>query len=455
MSFKSSFFLIFFPITLLAYHLVPVRWKTTLLLVASYVFYMAWEWTYGALLLATTIVDFFVARQLELSPPRQKKLLLGGALTCHLCLLFVFKYFDFLLELSGSPIEPLRLLLPVGLSFYTFQAMGYLIDVYRGEEKAVQDFRLYALFISYFPQLVAGPIERARQLVPQLASYRSPERKELDQAFQLLALGFFKKVVIADGLSRYVAHAFGHPALMSPAVTTIGWLAFTTQVYCDFSGYSDIARGAALCLGHKLSVNFSRPYLAQSFRDLVRRWHITLGDLFFRHIYLPLGGSQLGALRTSGNLILVMLLSGLWHGAGLNFLAWGGSIALFLILEKILGLHRLPALLGWIWAIGAWTFNSMFFRINHLADAQYFLCNLLRLGEVTSEGWLRALAPFTGDGHFLAVALTSLCMMLLLTGVELLEEKKRKLSLAWAWFMVVLTILFGVYDEVSFIYYQF
>jgi D-alanyl-lipoteichoic acid acyltransferase DltB (MBOAT superfamily) len=342
----------------------------------------------------------------------------------------------------------------VGLSFYTFQAIGYLLDVYKEEERAEQDFQHYALFISYFPQLVAGPIERARHLIPQLANYRKPNRMELSEAFQLLSYGFFKKVVVADGLSRYVDHAFAQPGQVSPAVTTIGWLAFTVQVYCDFSGYSDIARGSALCLGHKLSLNFARPYLARSFRDLIRRWHMTLGDLFLRHVFLPLGGSQRGALRTSGNLLVVMLLSGLWHGAGMNFLAWGLCIALFLILEKILKLHRLPSLLGWIWAVGAWTFSCLFFRLHHISDAKFFLLHLSQLWQVSAEGWLRALAPFTGDSHFLAFALTSFCLCLFLAGMELKQERNQ-LRLRWSWVMLGLIILFGIYDDVAFIYYQF
>jgi alginate O-acetyltransferase complex protein AlgI len=335
MLFNSYLFLIFFAITYILYLTTrrSPRIQNTLLLIASYVFYGVWDWRFLSLICASTAVDYFAAIGIASSPSvRRRRLCLFASIAFNLGLLGFFKYYDFgitsfaalLSQFGFTPhLTTLRLILPVGISFYTFQTMSYSIDVYRGKCHAERDPLLVALYVAFFPQLVAGPIERARRLMPQLKQARVVSRRDLSIAFQQIMLGYFKKVVLADSLAPMVNEVFESPLSYSGMIVFLAVLGFAVQIYGDFSGYSLIARGLARLMGIELMVNFRFPYLAESPRDFWRRWHISLSSWLQEYLYIGLGGSRLGRTRTHINLMITMILGGLWHGAAWNFVLWG------------------------------------------------------------------------------------------------------------------------------------
>jgi len=343
--FNSFEFPVFLGVVLLVYYSLPHRAQNRWLLIASYVFYGWWDWRFLSLILVSTLVDFFCSRGIAASSDRKRRLLLlRTSLVTNLGILGFFKYFDFfsesaveLLDLLGlhasAPI--LSLILPIGISFYTFQTLAYTIDVWRGEIRPTRNLLDFALYVAFFPQLVAGPIERARQLLPQIETARRVTRDDLSAALQLLLLGFFKKLVIADAFAPYVDLAFAGPEKLSAAATLLAIYLFAFQIYADFSGYTDIARGTARLLGFRLSVNFRQPYLSANISEFWRRWHISLSSWLRDYLYIPLGGSRHGPARTYRNLFLTMLLGGLWHGAAWNFVAWGGLHGIALAIHRM------------------------------------------------------------------------------------------------------------------------
>ncbi|MCS7467244.1 MBOAT family protein [Stieleria sp. ICT_E10.1] len=335
MLFNSPLFLIFFAVTYVLYLVtrrsLPIQ--NTLLLIASYVFYGAWDWRFLSLIWASTAVDYFVAIGIEASPTQRRRwLCLIASVAFNLGLLGFFKYYDFgissfatlLSQFGFTPHLPtLRLILPVGISFYTFQTMSYSIDVYRGKCHAERDPLVVALYVAFFPQLVAGPIERACRLMPQLKQARVISRRDLSMGMQQILLGYFKKVVLADSLAPMVDQVFASPHSYSGLIALLATLGFAVQIYGDFAGYSLIARGLARLMGIELMVNFRFPYFAESPRDFWRRWHISLSSWLQEYLYLGLGGSRRGRARTCVNLMVTMVLGGLWHGAAWNFVLWG------------------------------------------------------------------------------------------------------------------------------------
>ena len=343
MFFNSLQFAVFFLIVYGLYLNLPHRLQNRMLLVASYVFYGAWDWRFLSLIAISTVIDFYCGQAMHksTSDSRRKRFLLIS-LTANLGMLGFFKYFGFFSEsLSllfsefGVNLDPitLNIVLPVGISFYTFQTLSYTIDIYRRDMKPCKDFLDFALFVSFFPQLVAGPIERARRLLPQLTKPRHIDLKLVSGGIYLIAWGLFKKIVIADNLGVYVDSTFANVEFANGEVL-IAVLAFAFQIYCDFSGYSDIARGLARMLGIKLMLNFNLPYIARNPSDFWRRWHISLSTWLRDYLYLSLGGNRKGNRRTYVNLFTVMLLGGLWHGAAWNFVLWGAYHGL------LLGIHR-------------------------------------------------------------------------------------------------------------------
>jgi alginate O-acetyltransferase complex protein AlgI len=304
------------------------------LLLASYAFYGFWDWRFLSLIWISTGVDYLVGRALRSTPmeqQRRRKRLLLASLVTNLGLLGFFKYCGFFVESAvdalavlGLQIDApsLRIVLPVGISFYTFQTLSYTIDVYRGRMEAVDDPVRFATYVAFFPQLVAGPIERARDLLPQFAKKTQLTAEALHTGFLLICWGLFKKVVIADNVGKLSDAAFGLDEATGLQALVGAW-AFAVQIYCDFSGYTDIARGSARCLGFELSLNFDLPYFAQNPSDFWRRWHISLSSWLRDYLYVPLGGNRKGDARTWFNLMATMLLGGLWHGAAWTFVAWG------------------------------------------------------------------------------------------------------------------------------------
>jgi len=349
--FNSVQFLVFLAIVLVLTAVVRGRrGQNSLLLAASYVFYGAWDWRFLGLIAASTIIDFLAAQGIEKAATkagRRRWLLLS--LTANLGLLGFFKYANFGIDsmatlLDGLGFEAhlptLSIILPVGISFYTFQTISYTVDVYRGQRGAVKSLLDFALYVAFFPQLVAGPIERSTTLLPQLQKPRRATPEDWQVGLTWIALGYFYKVVLADTIAPLVEHAFRADAAVTAPVLWLGAVGFAVQVYGDFAGYSLLARGVARLFGVQLMRNFKSPYLALSPGDFWRRWHITLSFWFRDYVYIPLGGSRQGRWRTQFNLLLTMTLAGLWHGAGWNFVLWGVYNGLALNLQNLLTSQR-------------------------------------------------------------------------------------------------------------------
>lgn len=333
MVFNSFQFVIFFAIVYALYRSVPHRQQNWILLVASYYFYGSWDWRFLTLLVASTLIDYACAHYIDRrDDPRQRKTALIVSLGFNLTMLGFFKYFNFFAESLQALLRAvgvhadyatLHIVLPLGISFYTFITMSYVVDVYRRHIKPCRDLADFALFVSYFPHLVAGPILRAEALLPQIVHPRRITRVHVREALWLLIWGFFKKVFVADNLGRIadaVFHGQGHPG---GAEVILGAYAFAFQIYGDFSGYSDIARGTSLLMGIELNVNFRFPYFVRSATEFWRHWHISLSNWLRDYLYIPLGGNRGGPRRTKINLALTMILGGLWHGAAWTYVLWG------------------------------------------------------------------------------------------------------------------------------------
>ena len=347
MNFNSGAFLIFLPAVVGLYWVLPHKARKYALLAASWFFYMYWNPLLILLLLASTAVDYCCGLGMEKwkDSPGRKKALLLCSMVMNLGMLFFFKYWDFFGELASSVftalgigwrVPSLHLILPVGISFYTFQTMSYTIDVYRGKMQAERDPVYFALFVSYFPQLVAGPIEKPADLLPQLKAEHRWSPNDFTAGLRLLLCGFFRKCVVADQCGIYVNAVFSHlDGANALAVAGAGAL-FCIQMYCDFAGYSEIAAGSARLMGVRLMRNFDRPYLSQSYGEFFRRWHISLNRWFTQYLYIPLGGSRRGTLIKIRNTLIVFALCGLWHGANWTYVLWGLYAAFFVCLESLL-----------------------------------------------------------------------------------------------------------------------
>lgn len=345
MIFNSAEFLIFYPLVLLLYFMFPKRLKWPLLLLASYFFYMIWNPPLIFLILFTTAVSYASGIIIEKTESRRKKRFwLCMTLITSLGVLFFFKYFNFLADsavslwnLFGGEAKDfsLDLILPVGISFYTFQTLSYVIDVYRGSIKAERHFGWYALFVSFFPQLVAGPIERPENLLPQLKEDHKLEASNAFAGLQKMAVGFFKKIVVADIIAEFVNAVFNDAANATGFGVLLGAVLFAVQIYCDFSGYTDIAIGCARIMGIRLMQNFNLPYRARSIKEFWARWHISLSTWFRDYLYIPLGGNRCSKARNYFNIFVVFLVSGLWHGAKWTFVLWGVLHGCYQILGAI------------------------------------------------------------------------------------------------------------------------
>jgi len=354
MLFNSFVFPVFFLVVWGLYLCLKHRPQNVMLLFASYFFYGWWDWRFLSLLFISTITDFWVAKWMEKCGPeqaRKKKGLLILSLTTSLGILGFFKYFNFFAESFERILTPLgfqpdfvtlNILLPVGISFYTFQTMAYTIDVYRGKDKVCRDFIDFSLYVAYFPALVAGPIERSTNLIPQIQKRRTLNPALVQSAVQLIFWGYFKKVFIADGVAPFVNECFTDPTAYGGKTLLFGAYLFAFQIYGDFSGYTDIARGISRLFGIELCVNFRQPYFATSITDFWRRWHISLSTWLRDYLYIPLGGNRKGAARTKINNMTTMLLGGLWHGAAWTFVFWGGLHGLYLAVHKTMLGNKKP-----------------------------------------------------------------------------------------------------------------
>ncbi len=411
MTFNSMQFVIFFTIVFIAYWRLGFRNQNRLLLAASYLFYGWWDWRFLGLMLLSTSIDYFCGLGLgRTDDPSKRKRLLWTSMTANLVILGFFKYFNFFVDSLDSTLDSagvdwlapsLGIVLPVGISFYTFQSMSYGIDVYRRELKPIRSFFDFALFVSYFPQLVAGPIERATALVPQIITPRlRPDRTKVVEACSLILVGLVKKVVVADLAAEVANDVFSRSSEAGFFELLIGIYCFAIQIYGDFSGYSDMARGVSRLLGIELMENFKQPYFSATITDFWRRWHISLSQWLRDYLYIPLGGNRKGPRRTYINLGLTMLLGGLWHGAAWTFVVWGALQGLYLMAERAMGLDKRPASRGKAIARTLFTFHLtclawIFFRADTFGQAWDVLAGLvtLRGGDVPTLGFVNFLLP--------------------------------------------------------------
>ncbi|MBO4814336.1 MAG: MBOAT family protein [Muribaculaceae bacterium] len=470
MLFNSLSFLLFFPIVTLLYWVSPHKWRNIILLVASYYFYMNWKPAYAILILLSTLTTWFCSIKIH-DEPSHKKRWLVGCLVVNFSILFVFKYLNFFTESTFSLLNMLGarmyvpqfdILLPVGISFYTFQAVGYTIDVYRDTIDPERNIFTYALFVSFFPQLVAGPIERARNLLPQFKKEHVFKGDYVIDGIKLMVWGYFMKLCVADNVSSYVDAVYNN--LPNHTGTSI-WLAtffFTFQIFCDFGGYSLIAIGTARCLGFKLMQNFNHPYLSTSIRDFWHRWHISLSTWFGEYVYIPLGGSRCSETKHQRNLLLTMLISGVWHGANWTFICWGGLHGLLLCLNsmknKIFHFRLNKFLIARLCSILLTFFVVMmcwvFFRSNTLGDAVMAFKKMF-----TDFGQL-----FNGEGK--PALLLSFVLILLLMLKEVKDEfgfgrirfmhsSNKLVSVVSTAGIIVLILLCGSFNGGQFIYFQF
>ncbi len=404
MLFNSYIYFVFLAIVYLLYRSLSHRKQNLLLLTASYVFYGFWSVKFCSLLLISTVVDFYCGRALARTEnERNRTLLITLSVVTNLGILGVFKYYDFfvssmveLLAVFGLDASPrlLHVVLPVGISFYTFQTMTYSIDIYRRQLRPTHDIFDFALFVSFFPQLVAGPIERASHLLPQLVRERILGSKMTREGLWLILVGLFKKAVVADNLALIADNVFNAPGEQTGLYVLLGVYAFTFQIYCDFSGYTDIARGTARLFGVDLMLNFRQPYFATNPREFWRRWHISLSTWLRDYLYISLGGNRKN--RTYRNLMITMLLGGLWHGAAMTFVTWGAYQGVMLVIHRRFERvwEGIGSLFGgaqrtWL-ALRVFVFfhitclGWILFRAERLADVKTLLVNLFRFGPVQS-----------------------------------------------------------------------
>lgn len=401
MAFNSLHFVVYFPVVFILYHALPDRFRWMLLLAASLYFYMAWRAPYVLLLMAAIAVSYFAALGVEAAEkPEVKRRYLAVGLVLLLGNLFVFKYFNFFNDSVRAVAEAaglhyglgaLTLVLPIGISFYTFQKGSYLIDVYRGKIKAERHFGIFSLYSSFFPQLVAGPIERGPHLLPQFREVHRFNYADVSSGLRLMAWGFFKKCVVADRLAPFVNDAYAQPTQQSATTLFLATLFFAFQVYCDFSGYSDIAIGCARTIGFRLMANFRQPYFSGSIQEFWKRWHISLSSWLTDYVYTPFTRAKWLKMHWYPKLLLSLLLtflvSGLWHGANWTYVVWGALHGFYLIAAmllqktraravKAIGLQNYPVLLKWVNIVFTFTLvciSYIFFRANTLSDGFYVL----------------------------------------------------------------------------------
>lgn len=494
MLFNSLEFILFFPIVSLVYFIIPHKIRYLWLLAASYFFYMQWNASYALLMLTSTVITYLSGYFIEKFDAKQKtklkKLCVAISFTSNIAILFFFKYFDFMLSnlnavlgLAGaSPLNPnFDVLLPVGISFYTFQALGYTMDVYRKDVVHEKNFLRYALFVSFFPQLVAGPIERSSNLIHQLREKHSFDTKRVARGLMLMLWGYFLKLVIADRAALFVNSVYNSPdsGTSTGLVVVIATVLFAFQIYCDFASYSDIARGAAEVMGFELMKNFDTPYFSKSVGEFWRRWHISLSSWFRDYLYIPLGGNRKGKIRKYFNLLVVFFVSGLWHGASWNFVIWGMLNGVYQVIGEITkGLRKKAStLLGnrdnfsgklfkVIVTFALINFSWIFFRANRTLDAFKLIKGMFSEFNpwILTDGTLFSLGLDSADMFVLLVSL------LVLFFVSVAKYKKVQIREwlcnqgIWFRYSVYLIALFAVlifgiygvnYDDSSFIYFQF
>ena len=474
MIFNSLTFLVFITAFFLVYPSLRGRWRLYFILFGSYVFYAWWDYRYLSLILLSTFVDYYAGKKIARSQSKPVRLkFLQISILTNLGLLFIFKYFNFFSQslhsafaAIGFTLSPLTLnvLLPVGISFYTFQTLSYTIDIYRGKIEHENDFVTFATFVAFFPQLVAGPIERASRLIPQIKKLSGPTPLQIREGFSLVLLGYFQKVFIADNLSRVVDYMFAYD---TQRITTgeilIGVLAFALQIYGDFAGYSKIARGISKFFGIELMRNFRQPYFAPNPAEFWRRWHISLSTWLRDYLYIPLGGNRHGEQKMFRNLFLTMTLGGLWHGASWTFVIWGLYQGLLLILYRCYTLLRKPdagrniikKALSVFGTFVLTLYGWLIFRSNDLSQLKQFTLKLLgplQLPDDSTRAFFFSIIPFWLILFYL--------INLVIDGVQehrqtdILFDFSKWWDYIFAAVIIFLILMFGGRSD-AFIYFQF
>lgn len=479
MLFNSLEYLIFLPIVVIIYNLLGKKFKNIFLLLASLSFYSFWNVKYTFLMLFSIFITYITGIYIEKNRGHIKKMKLAVffCFFINLGILFVFKYFNFFADLlnnfSGKNFNiAIDVLLPVGISFYTFQALGYTIDVYRKDIRAEENFIDYALFVSFFPQLVAGPIERSVNLLPQIKNPKKFSYDNLVRGLILFFYGMFLKLIIADRAAILVNEVFGNYKNFSREILIISGILFTLQIYCDFYSYSIMAKGSAKILGIDLMDNFKEPLLSKSITEFWRRWHISLSTWFKDYLYIPLGGNRKGKLRKYFNLILVFLVSGLWHGADLSFVLWGLIHGIFNVLENIFGINkksrRKNILLDTFRRILTFiivVFAFIYFRSENIHHGNEYL-----LAIINNPRSLNIMEDLSKTSFGISNIYPLIIGIIILFVFDLLKynkinlaEKVLKIILPIRWLIyfafIFAIIIFGVYgpefSESAFIYFQF
>ncbi len=483
MLFNSIEFALFLPLTFLCYWGLfrkSLQVQNLFLLAVSYLFYGWWDYRFLALIAFSSLIDFYAGRRLhQAQEPRIRKRWLALSLGTNLGLLGVFKYYDFFIHslvdsFAGAGIAlsvpSLSIILPVGISFYTFQTLSYTLDIYRGKLKPTEDLVTFFTFVSFFPQLVAGPIERATHLLPQFQRPRTFSLAEGRKGLELILWGLFKKVVIADRLAAYVEIVYSAPENFSGLPVILATVFFAFQIYCDFSGYSDMAIGTAKLFGFDLMVNFRTPYFSRSLKEFWSRWHISLSTWFRDYVYIPLGGNRASTARWLGNLLITFLVSGLWHGANWTFVIWGGIHGIISAgeawLDKTGRMPQLPGLISRIFTFGIVCLAWVFFRAATVNDALHLLGSMpedlsLQLSSVHEFGM--ALRTFIASRQEFTYTLLSLGLFLSLDWLmgqkdfaTLLQATPRWRRQLLYYVLVAWTLYFGAFNQsAQFIYFQF
>jgi alginate O-acetyltransferase complex protein AlgI len=484
MLFNSLEFLIFFPVVAALYFLLPHRLRIYHLLAASCVFYMAFIPAYILILAITIVVDYVAGIYIDRSSGLRRKRLLVVSIVVTCLVLAIFKYFYFFTDnlvgmaglfgwqLTGPTID---IILPVGLSFHTFQSLSYVIEVYRGKQKVERNFFVYATYVMFFPQLVAGPIERPQNLLHQFHVVHRFEYDRVVSGLKRMAWGFFKKLVIADRLALYVNDVYAAPEQHTGLQLTIATIFFAYQIYCDFSGYSDIAIGSARVLGFQLMENFNRPYAARSVSEFWSRWHISLSTWFRDYVYIPLGGNRVSQARHFVNLLITFSISGLWHGAAWTYVLWGALNGTYLVAGQMKNtllaqlnfgsalpqsirstLTLLRAVFSVLLTFTMICVGWIFFRAESMADGWYILTHLgsnWDLGRIGTEQFLMRQMP-VAIGAILLLEI----LQYLHTRISLADLFARLvMPLRWSAYATVVlgVVMFGVYRKTQFIYFQF
>ncbi len=517
MLFNTPQYILFLPVVVLIYYCLPKKMRCFWLLATSYYFYMQWNPLYIILLFSCTLLTYVCGRMIENLRKRevdtqeedgQKENLIGCrkqmlcfiiCILLNLGILFFFKYFQFGISVLNHILVYFHIqeigwgydiLLPVGISFYTLQALGYLVDVYRGDIYAEKNFIRYALFVSFFPQLVAGPIERSKNLLVQLHSPQGFRYENLRKGGLFVLYGLFLKMVIADRAAIIVDTVYGNSMVYPGFYVVIATIFFAIQIYCDFYGYSTIARGSALIMGIHLMDNFSAPYYARSVKDFWRRWHISLSGWFRDYLYIPLGGNRKGEFRKCSNLLIVFAISGLWHGASMAFVFWGILNGVYQVIEELNGKMKSEVIQGqkrWKWleklqisrkvcfstklfqtiiTFALVTFAWLFFRAGGLEDAKLMITNMFRINNwmILFDGSLYGLGV---EKNYMNILLGSIFVLFFIDYYKYHGKDVAEVFLEQGWWFRVICImlliftilLYGCYGELyniqQFIYFQF